>query len=108
LFQFFKRFALGGGIALWPERTIGAAEAVYFACSGTLTIASESQDLPVRKEPWSFSLAIDSDKNAVTIDDTSIPIISDVSEPIVAFKEDPADDPSLGSFWAVSTPSLAR
>jgi hypothetical protein len=74
-----------------------AAEAIYLACSGTLTTAFESQ--PAREEPWSFSLAIDSDKNSVTIDDTSIPIISDTAEPIIAFKDDPSDDPSMGSFW---------
>jgi hypothetical protein len=68
-------------------------------CSGTLTTSSKSNGLSVREEPWTFSLAIDTDKKAVTINDTSIPIISDVSEPIIAFKDDPAADPSLDSFW---------
>jgi hypothetical protein len=95
----FGKLGLGLILGFALDTSVETVEATHFACSGTLATASESQDLPVREEPWSFSLAIDSDKNAVTIDDTSIPIISDASEPIVAFKEDPADDPSLGSFW---------
>ena len=71
----------------------------HFACSGTLTNAFESQDLPLREEPWAFLLTIDSDENAVTIDDVSIPIISDASEPIIGFKDDPTADPSLDGFW---------
>jgi hypothetical protein len=78
-----------------------AAEAVYLACSGTLTISlkSQSPDLPAREEPWTFSLAVDADKKAVTIDDTSMPIMSDASENIIAFRSDPAADPELDSFW---------
>src|SRR6476661_5476791 len=56
----------------YPEAS--AATDPHFACSGTLTIASESQD-SVLEEPWAFSLTIDPDKNEVTINDTSIPII---------------------------------
>src|SRR5271166_2413438 len=87
------------GLAFYAEAR--AAEAVYLACSGTLTISlnSQSQDLPAREEPWTFSLAVDADKKAVTIDDTSMPITSDASENIIAFRDDPAADPALGSFW---------
>ena len=73
-----------------------AAEAVYLACSGTLTISLKSQDLPAREEPWTVSLAVDADKKAVTIDDTSMPIMSDASENIIAFRSDPAADPGQG------------
>ena len=91
--------ALTLGFALCGEAR--TAEAVYLACSGTLTISlkSQSQDWPAREEPWTFSLAVDADKKAVTIDDTSMPIMSDASENIIAFKDDPAADPALGSFW---------
>jgi hypothetical protein len=95
----FGKLVLGLMLGFAFDAHVEPADATYFACSGTLATASESRDLPVREEPWSFSLVIDADKNAITIDDTSIPIISDVSEPTVAFKEDPAADPSLGSFW---------
>jgi hypothetical protein len=71
----------------------------HFACSGTLTTASESQDLPLQEEPWAFLLTIDFDENEVTIDDTSIPIISDASEPIIGFEDDPTRDASLDGFW---------
>jgi hypothetical protein len=91
--------ALTLGFALCGEAR--TAEAVYLACSGTLTISlkSQSQDLPAREEPWTFSLAVDADKKAVTIDDTSMPIMSDASENIIAFRDDPIADPPLGSFW---------
>jgi hypothetical protein len=91
--------ALTLGFALCGEAR--TAEAVYLACSGTLTtsLKSQSQDLPAREEPWTFSLAVDADKKAVTIDDTSMPIMSDASENIIAFRDDPAADPALGSFW---------
>jgi hypothetical protein len=57
------RLALTLGFAFCGEAR--TAEAVYLACSGTLTISvkSQSQDLPARQEPWTFSLAADADKN---------------------------------------------
>ena len=82
--------------AFYPEAR--AATDPHFACSGTLTIASESQD-SVQEEPWAFLLTIDPDKNEVTINNTSIPIISDASEPIIGFKDDPTADASLDGFW---------
>ena len=53
----------------------------------------------MQEEPWAFSLTMDADKNEVTINDTSIPIISDASEPIIGFKDDPTADASLDGFW---------
>jgi hypothetical protein len=87
--------ALMLGFAFYAEAK--ATEAIYLACSGTLTTSLKSQDL--REERWTFSLAIGSDKKAVTIDDTSMPIISDASETVIAFRDDPAADPVLDSFW---------
>jgi hypothetical protein len=75
-----------------------AAAGPHLACSGTLTIASESQD-SVQEQPWNFLLTIDSDKYEVTINDASIPIISDASEPVIGFKDDPTADASLDGFW---------
>ena len=84
------------GLALLTSLTliseVRAAEAVYLTCSGTLT---KSQGLPVRDEPWTFSLAIGSDKKAVTINDTSMLITSDASETVLAFRDDPTADPAL-------------
>ena len=51
---------------------------------------------PRAGEPWTVSLAVDADKKAVTIDDTSMPIMSDASENIIAFRSDPAADPGQG------------
>ena len=90
-------FALMASLAFCPKAS--AADVAYFACLGTLTTASNLQDSALQEEPWMFSLAVDSDKNAVTIDDTSMPIMSDASEPIVGFKDDPTVDPSLDGFW---------
>jgi len=90
------------GLALLISLTlileVRAAEAVYLACSGTLT-TSKSLGLPVREEPWTFSLAIGSDKKTVTIDDTSMPITSDASETVIAFRDDPVADPVLTNVW---------
>jgi hypothetical protein len=85
-------------ISLTLISEVRPAEAVYLACSGTLT-TSKSQGLPVREEPWTFSLAIGSDKKAMTINDTSMPITSDASETVIAFRDDPATDPALDKFW---------
>ena len=54
----------------------------------------QSHQSEVREEPWEFSLAIDSDKN-----DTSMAIVSDASEPIIGFRDDPSADPPLDGFW---------
>jgi hypothetical protein len=85
-------------ISLTLIAEIRAAEAVYLGCSGTLT-TSKSQSLPVREEPWTFSLGIGSDKKTVTISDTSMLITSDASETVIAFRDDPAADPLLDKFW---------
>jgi hypothetical protein len=82
-----------------------AADALYFACSGTLTIASESK---ARDEPWSFSLAIDSDRHAVTIDDISIPIITDASEPIIGFLDGRTSTHHWMGFGEALIPSRER
>jgi hypothetical protein len=97
----FGKLGLGLMLGFAFEAQVKTVEATYFACSGTLTTASESE---VREEPWAFLLAIDSDKKAVTIDDTSMPIISDASEPIIGFKDDPTTDPSLDGFWGGFNP----
>jgi len=85
------------GIAFYAEAV--AAEPSYFACPGAITTAPESHDLPVRVEPWAFSLGIDSDRKVAIIDDTSMRIISDASKPVIGLKDDPSTDPSLESLW---------
>ena len=92
----FGKLALGLVLGFAFETQVETVEATRFACSGTLTIATETE---VREEPWAFFFAIDSDKNAVTINDTSMAIVSDASEPIIGFRDDPSADPPLDGFW---------
>jgi hypothetical protein len=82
--------------AFYPKAR--AANDPHFACSGTLTVASGSQD-SVQEGPWTFLFTIDPDKNEVIINDTSIPITSDASEPVIGFKDDPTADALLDDFW---------
>ena len=55
--------------------------------------------ISVQEGPWTFLFTIDPDKNEVIINDMSIPITSDASEPVIGFKDDPTADASLDDFW---------
>jgi len=45
-------FALMASLAFYPKAS--AADVAYFACLGTLTTASNSQDSALQEEPWTF------------------------------------------------------
>jgi hypothetical protein len=79
-----------------------SAEPVTLACSGTLRALRGGVSSP--EEPWTFALAVDTDKKIVTVGNYEpVPIAGDASKSTIVFMASPPTN-----IYGVSSGTLGR